>query len=523
MDTAIYSHVLGQESLIRSTEVNGIKSYKPKFFCPECGETVFYNKGHRNKIAYFFHQRSSKSSKDCELRVQTTTNASLLHKIGLPLYLKKLNGVFFLCLGFKALPQKLLQKAKQNNASLSIQTDKDTQLNFPINEENFSSKDTILKTITKFSKNDNQISINYSNHSINEKVKDHWSDYIDGIHQKGIFFHYNRNNGKRITRGSSLYVHEDYYYIAFQNISKFIRKFMDLEIMGHLQLNNKKYPVYKMNIKLSSNDVNQYKIVQDYLRDEHNLSLLENEIKFNPIWPPAASTKDGYNYYYQSKLFFKIDNANHTDFKVHSFKGDFMRPLTRKYHNKESEYLNLSLANFPMILNLQRKFTKSGIILTNQADDNDEPYNLLKIESPLPLKADGANVGVPENKNINFSSELLINAVSSLGRNLEVVPDEEGVYSIENISNKERIYILTNNYILNTFEGISNNNLKFTDEYLFILFKKHQNAQHIILPKKVRKILQSYYNQSNLTKAYLIKTLKENKIPKPIAAIILGG
>lgn len=124
MKYAVDRYSLGNETEVNADDFDG-KAYIPgrrsRFFCPECGEIVFFRAKGGSHPNQFFHQEKTESTPECDKRVDGRSELSLNQRVGLPLYLTGiLSDHYQLSIGFPALGAEMLQKAAQAGYTVEI-------------------------------------------------------------------------------------------------------------------------------------------------------------------------------------------------------------------------------------------------------------------------------------------------------------------------------------------------------------------------------------------------------------------
>ena len=102
MKTALDNYALGKQQEVSAYSYSYIIRDQNRFICPECFESVTMVDG---KLSRFFkHHKKSASSIECERRVESSANQSISKRVGLPLFLRKDNKKYVLCMGFRPFP-----------------------------------------------------------------------------------------------------------------------------------------------------------------------------------------------------------------------------------------------------------------------------------------------------------------------------------------------------------------------------------------------------------------------------------
>lgn len=76
---------------------------KDRFFCPECGEPVFWSSRGGSQPDKFSHYNKTEQTPECDKRVDGRSGLNLYERVGLPLYLSiRAVNQFSLMIGFPA-------------------------------------------------------------------------------------------------------------------------------------------------------------------------------------------------------------------------------------------------------------------------------------------------------------------------------------------------------------------------------------------------------------------------------------
>lgn len=115
---------------------------------------------------YFKHGKKSKATiKDCERRVDSNPSLSIAERLGVFLYSKKDNNKYTLSIGFKAIPETLIDRYSMLNGYIKIIGIDRVTVKYNINDINFSSSNTAYIPVNTISSN-NRICIEYSSKEI---------------------------------------------------------------------------------------------------------------------------------------------------------------------------------------------------------------------------------------------------------------------------------------------------------------------------------------------------------------------
>ena len=137
MRYAVDRYKIGSESEVDAEKFSGclyIPNRRNRFYCPECGEIVFFRDKGGAHPSHFFHQEKTDKTPECDKRVDGRSELSLRERVGLPIYLIRMYGEEFqLNLGFPSLGKELLAKVVEGLQAdyVFIINNKDRGMGFP--------------------------------------------------------------------------------------------------------------------------------------------------------------------------------------------------------------------------------------------------------------------------------------------------------------------------------------------------------------------------------------------------------
>ena len=213
----------GSEKEVYADEFEGIRivSKHNRFFCPECGETVFFRSRGGNHPNHFVHRKKTDTTPECEKRVDGQTRLTLIQHVGLPLFLTRdFVGKFCLCMGFPALGSDVIDKAEIENCYVSIEcanyikTEKIDHISF------VSDKMTLLPIdfVPNYGEN-YRILLNSS--TVLKEINAKWSDYSDGFGKYGAVFESCDQGGKKIRCGGNISTNKEYTFVSLIDLNRF--------------------------------------------------------------------------------------------------------------------------------------------------------------------------------------------------------------------------------------------------------------------------------------------------------------
>lgn len=90
MRYAIDRYAVGVEEEVCADEFDGqyyIPRKQNRFFCPECGEVVYFRTKGGNHPNQFYHQEKTDRTSECDKRVDGRSELTLSQRVVLPIYL----------------------------------------------------------------------------------------------------------------------------------------------------------------------------------------------------------------------------------------------------------------------------------------------------------------------------------------------------------------------------------------------------------------------------------------------------
>lgn len=292
MRYAIDRYKVGTEEEVCADNYYGtyIPQRQSRFYCPECGEIVFWRKrSKRDPLDRFYHQKKTDRSPECDKRVDGRSDLYLYERIGLPLYLLSCEGRYQLNIGFPALGEQLLRCAESAHAKVIISGGLRSR-EAVIDHVNFYDSATTFLPINFIPNNGRNYSITIDSEIGVYGLQKKWSDYADGFENGGAIFSYEETGGKKIRRNDSISPGRKYYVIS----RRFSPWFSEIKavVSGTIRLNDSEYNVYLMTIDISADNESRFKEIENYIKSQFGVGLLETAPELIVLWPPVVS-QDG--------------------------------------------------------------------------------------------------------------------------------------------------------------------------------------------------------------------------------------
>lgn len=311
MKYAIDRYFPGKEQEVSADEFYGkyIYSKHRRFFCPECGEIVFWrSRGGRKLNDEFYHQTKTEATPECDKRVDGRSDLTVSQRVGLPLYLvRQSSNLFQLNISFPALGTQLCDRAAKEFCTVSISTGK-SQKTLPINFINFYADEATLIPIDFIPSGGRNYEIQISTSSFQYQIERKWADYADGFEQGIAIFLQTETGGKKVRRGDSITIGEHYYVVA-RSFAPYYPE-ITAKNVGTVLLNSQIFSVYDTVISIDTNNTSRFSIINNYIKSILGVWLVDQTPAVIPLWPPAIES-DGYSpVKTTNKLYCSVSSGN---------------------------------------------------------------------------------------------------------------------------------------------------------------------------------------------------------------------
>lgn len=506
MKTAIDFYARGKQKEADADEYERSNVYsRSRFICPECGETVHLT---GSKYSNFFaHYKKSDVSAECDRRVDGEPTDSVYERIGLPIYMRRTaSGDFSLYLAFRAIPNSVMDKAINDNISVSI----DGKSVYKINYERFSCVHTALIPLDYIPMSGAKYKIEFTPENKAFTLMQHWSNYADGFSFEGALFKVSEQGGKKVRHGDSISTEDEYYWVRRQpQLPGFIPG-IHMEKCAKLILKGSVLNIFKGFFSSDITDA-EFSYLTSYLRTNMKIHLLEKQPEFFPIWPPVIKTEEGYVVDNDiSEVFGHIVSGNEMP-KIYVYQGISKIPLM----TEAKDYLaGVKIQSQNVLVNIDRKYVSSGSLLLRQSRE------ICEFENNIYFTQDNENIRVSDvtecynQKQIFFETQIPANLI--VVRKDGLVQEKKIVdkYTIDDLQNSDQIFVLRHRSLIGSVKVNIQEKSKevINDEDLLKQFEKYEFSKKVVIPYSVRKQLTQMKNMSNTSYEYINRALKSNKI-----------
>ncbi len=366
MKFAIDRDAIGTEKEVSADEFDNkpyIHSLKGRFFCPECGERVFFRNGGYYESC-FYHQKKTEQSPKCDKRVDGRSELTISQRVGLPLFITQIGSENFqLSIGFPALGSKTLDNAAKFDCTVKISSYQQYRT-VKVNQSNFLSDNTTLIPIDFIPLYGRNYSISIEGRTPLYDLQRKWSDYADGFESNGAIFSYSEKGGKKVRRGDSISTNR-YYYAVVKNDFLYHSSISQTTI-GKVIINKTVFKIIKFQIDVSVDSKRDFTLISSYMKSNFGVWLLECPPELIPVWPPVVQQDYMIPVKSDSNVVCVVSSGNDEP-NVYSYSGNAVYREKVKTISKGIHTVELSLGLFPIVLSVDRKYVGREVTFISKA------------------------------------------------------------------------------------------------------------------------------------------------------------
>lgn len=360
---AIDKYQLGKEKEVSASSFYGtyINNKHNRFFCPECGEPVFWRSRGGSKPDMFVHKKKTNYSPECEKRVDGQVSLSLYERVGLPLYIEEVSeGKYILKLSFPPLGNTLRNVGEAAYVTVST---KNHERKVKLDESNFFKDYRTLIPVNFIPSYEEKYSISVIGANNRLSIMQIWPDYADGFDVGGAIFDIDSNVGRKKRRGDNIEPNRDYLVVAksFQPIYSEI----NTKKVGIIKLNEQIYNVYRVNANVSTDIPGRFVVIDSFFKRVFGVGLLEKVPTLMPLWPPMVDTgvlspiKDS------NSIYCAIISANDEP-NIYEYSGNTVFSHDYIEDNNGTFSIRISLGEDAKTLSVDRKYVGSEVVFQKQ-------------------------------------------------------------------------------------------------------------------------------------------------------------
>ena len=513
MKTALDNYTLGKQQEVSADKFNYIVRDSYRFLCPECLERVTMVDGKYSK--YFKHHKKTASSIECDRRVEAMETHSISERVGLPLFLRKENNKYSLNIGFRALPNELLNNCEQKNVFVTIRS---KHLNkcqkYYINNQNFSNETIVYKELEIA--DSNNLKVEFSDAFYASKLCPFWSNYIEtSIFSHGALFQNGNCGGKIIRAGDCISTYKSYIWVRPRN-SFFTNnkiKGVNFKKIDNLIVNNQQFEIFEGSFDVHSSDSSIFSRIANYLLSFLKLFLLDEDASITPVWPPMIRNEIGYKSLEPCSMYYTVHSNNEFP-KLYSYRNNVGIPSCISVQKEESTFLgNLYVSSYEQIINIDRKVISNGTSLSAAALQRDD--NVYYLQEPQIEEIDKPYV-----INLQTGTATVVYIIDDKLR-VEKVVFEDGIVLLKIINKMRFILITCDNYLVKLYIfNLSLDEHILDTEIISKAIKSSENSQKIALNSKMLGIIQFLVKENPELRRFFNKYINENKIPLSVVRVL---
>ncbi len=445
-----------------------------RFFCPECGEIVYWRSKGGTHPNQFYHKVKTERSPECDKRVDGRSGLNLYERIGLPIFLTPSFGEHYLLnIGFPPVGANLLNQAAAYCVKINI-IGGARQRAIYINQTNFYDNVTTLVPIDfipTYSKN-YKIQIESSNTPF--ALRNKWADYADGFDIGGAIFTYEETGGKKIRRGDGISPNRQYYIVA----KTFSPSYSEISsrVIGEIMLNGEKYTVYRMTINVTANDEKSFLAISNFFKSRFGVCLLETFPEVIPLWPPVVEQDAMVPVLKGRKIYCGVSSGNAIP-NVYGYSGSDTYLLPLKHERQECKVIEIPASMKETIISVDRKYVGREIVFKQKNIEwSSFSYEIILEDDK------GTDISMSAITQEILSSELLIKAnakmelyIGSMDNTYQHIVIAKNTVVVRARKNSVILYFLVEDGVFLCRETIQVKHLDF-DELIY--HKKIKQAYH---------------------------------------------
>lgn len=347
-----------------------------RFFCPECGEPVFWSSRGGLLPDRFSHYKRTEQTPECERRVDGYSELNLYERVGLPVFLTvKFGSQFCLNIGFPAIGGQLLSEAAGLGIKVCI-SGSEHRRTILVDAVHFVEDNVTLVPVKFIPDSGKNFAVKIEPDVKTVGLRKKWSDYAEGFWCESAIFAYEETGGKKIRRGDSVSPDLQYYVIARQfSHPQEIRS----RGIGTIRLNRGIYNVYLISIDVSVKNVDRYKYVKNYLLRQFGVWLLPTPPELISLWPPVVERGMMIPVKSHAKVYCSVSSGNEEP-NVFRYDGHKVSSLIVDSYEKGIHTVDFSVSSQEVILSVDRKYAGREICFQTKVITNSKFEYTVSVE-----------------------------------------------------------------------------------------------------------------------------------------------
>jgi len=511
---AIDRYSVGAETEVSASDFEDqyIPGRRSRFYCPECGEIVFFRDKGGNNPSQFYHQVKTERTPECDKRVDGRSDLSLSQRVGLPVYLTGvISGRFQLNIGFPALGSEMLEKA--SSADYAVEISAGNQLRtIKVDQVNFLGDSITLVPVNFVPSRGKNYTITITGSKPILGLQRKWSDYADGFEIGGAVFSYDETGGKKVRRGDSISTNRSYYAVTKHDLPRYEQ--IHKQLVGKLVVGYESFNVVKIEVTASVDDKVVFSSISAYLYRHFGVWLLECQPELVPLWPPVVQrdylipAKQG------ASVICAVSSGN-AEPNVYSYSNYGVQKKELKQDFSSVYTVDVTVGKLPVMLSVDRKYVgREVVFLAKGLEDGSYAYKYgVKDDSEDLLQMDAVTndrLSGGFTFEANSKMEMYLGCKDKTYRYV-LLREQESV--VPAISRMEEIFLLVESGVVFYHRCESRNNRKWKKEELQDLLRVSQAGALVPLPRWAEYYIRSLRNVADRQSLdTVIRTISNGKI-----------
>ena len=516
MRYAIDRYDLGSEKEVCADDFDGqyIQRRHNRFYCPECGEIVFFRAKGGNNPNHFYHQEKTDSTPECDKRVDGRSNLSLSERVGLPVYLKPLGSKRFqLNIGFPAIGSEMLEQASLANYTVEISSEAKYRT-IKVDTTNFFEDEVSLIPVNFIPSNGRNYTI--TTHGDKNVLGLHrkWSNYADGFTEYGAIFSYDETWGKKVRRNDSISTNRSYYVVTKRNLRDFPK--VQQTYIGKLDIGQTSYEVYKVEIKISTDDKVSFSSVRDYFKQYFGVWLLEYPPELVPIWPPVIQQQDYLIPVTNNKKILCAISSGNAHPNVYSYSEYGVEKINKNINDYNGvKTIEVVSGKRPVTLSVDIKYVGREVSFLSKSISESKYYYETDIKNKSTvLSWDNINEKVLSSEFSFVSNSRMELYIGSKGKIFRHISIREQSTPIPPIKNSVELYLITESVIIRQVKCVKETEHNINYEKLVTRLHEAKMTQMISIPRWAEYTIRTQRNfHNNFLFNSIVSTIKNGQIP----------
>ena len=514
MKYAIDRYNNGTEKEVSADEFDGLRyiaGRRNRFYCPECGELVYFRAKGGSQPNQFFHQEKTDGSPECDRRVDGRSSLSLCERVGLPIYLTTLvPGSFQISIGFPAIGAEMLEKATLANYKVEISFE-DNCRTIKVNSVNFVEDETSLIPVNFIPPNGKNYTITISGERTVFGLQRKWSNYADGFEPSGAIFTCEESYGKKVRRKDSISTHKRYYVVTKKTLPNYPSLVQTR--VGTMNVGRESFNVYIVEINVSIDDEAAFSTISSFFYKNFKVWLLEHSPELVPIWPPVIQHDFFVPVSGLTNVVCAVSSGNVSpNVFVYSDYGVSNKEINHDYNGVKT--VDIVLGKRAITLSVDRKYAGREVsFLSKQIPDSTFHYD-------IGIRTGQNNTSLNNICEKDLSSEFAFLSNSKMelyagtkGKLYRHIPIRESTTIVNAIKSTVELFLVVESAVIHHVHCRDDRQKSIEHDDLLPQLKEARSSQMVPIPRWADYVIRSLKNSRNTLFDIVMSTIANGKMP----------